>query len=138
VESVEASSDEREDDEYEEPAVIDPKPKTDAAKARFFYYETEEAQIPIESRDFDQMYGFGTKMGELAKVNASQSIVDCDKFNQLKGEQEDEMTFGSRPPTAPVSKNKPDPLSPSEYGGSTVNIGQITVDRRNNLIGNEF
>ena len=81
------------------------------------------------------MYGHGrtAQMKELAKN---------DDENEMG---EEEMTFGSRPATAQTDdksgkKGRNKRLaSPSDIGESSmVHMGQVTVDRRNDLIGNAF
>ena len=62
----------------------------------------------------------------------------------IKKENGEFDTFGSRPPTAPEKKKKGedemDMHTPSLQmtDNSMVHIGQITVDRKNNLLGNRF
>lgn len=54
-------------------------------------------------------------------------------------EDKDELTFGSRPPTAPQKKKPNFDESASDFADSSlVMMGQITADRKNNLIGNAF
>ena len=54
-------------------------------------------------------------------------------------EDKDELTFGSRPPTAPQKKKPNFDESSSDFADSSlVMMGQITADRKNNLIGNAF
>jgi hypothetical protein len=54
-------------------------------------------------------------------------------------EDGDELTFGSRPPTAPTKKKELNsPSTPYDPDNSMVNMGQVTADRRNDLIGNAF
>jgi hypothetical protein len=35
---------------------LDPAPKTGQAQARYFYYEIDEANISMKSKDFDNIY----------------------------------------------------------------------------------
>ena len=98
----------------EEP--LDPNPKTSAGQQRHLYYGAEEANLSVRSQDFDDIY---------------------------EHDRTDELTFGSRPPTAPEKVDKPDPKSPFTPGtdladNSMVLIGQTTADRKNTLIGNQF
>lgn len=63
-------------------------------------------------------------------------------------EDQDNMTFGSRPPTAPQKNKTKDgqeskyqtPMQSSVYDAdsSMVHMGAITVDKKNHLIGNAF
>ena len=70
-------------------------PKSTAGQARFLYYDADEIDAKVESRDFDMMY----------QHNRSNELVQMGKENQdVKPEDEDEMTFGSRPPTAPEKR----------------------------------
>ena len=50
-----------------------------------------------------------------------------------------EQTFGSRPPTAPTKQRELNsPSTPYDPDNSMVNMGQVTADRKNHLIGNAF
>jgi len=65
-------------------ATLDPVPKTTAGQARFFFYDADDAEASVASKDFDDMYKHGRSR----------------EFKEV-AEDKDEMTFGSRPPTAP-------------------------------------
>ena len=85
------------DDDEEQ---LDPVPKTSAGQARHFYYETDEANMTVKSRDYDDLYEHGhtydlADMAKSAVRRSNGELVD-----------KDELTFGSRPPTAPEKKRK--------------------------------
>jgi len=123
---------------------LDPVPKTSAGQARHFYYETDEANLTVNSKDYDDLYNHGQTrhLADLVKSNAKDhdgELVD-----------KDELTFGSRPPTAPEQDKKrrdqESTYTPSAKNiadnsmieNSMVNMGQITIDRKNDLLGNRF
>ena len=96
--------------------TLDPLPQTTAGQARFFYYGTDQQDVKIESKDFDDMY-------------------EHQRENELDGMTKEEtpiknnLSFGSRPATAQTN---------DEGENSMVNMGQLTIDRKNKLIGNKF
>ena len=71
-------------------------------------------------------------------------LAKSQRRNDQIEEDEEEMTFGSRPATAQTNGSSrgrlnKTPASPSDIGDSSmVNIGLDTVDRKNKLIGNAF
>ena len=91
----------------------------------------------MQSHDFDDMYEHGRteQMNDLAKSRMK---------NDQNEDDDDEMTFGSRPATAQTDnrsgrKLNQTPASPSDIGdNSMVNIGLDTIDKKNQLIGNVF
>ena len=70
--------------------TLDPVPKTKAGENRFLYYEAEEIQADLESADFDDQY-------EHHRSRDFRDILD-----KKDEDEKDNMTFGSRPPTAPA------------------------------------
>lgn len=77
---------------------LDPVPKTSAGQARHFYYETDGADVTVKSKDYDDLYEHGHTydLADMAKSAVRRSNGDLvDK---------EELTFGSRPPTAPEKK----------------------------------
>ena len=80
--------------------------------------------------------------GALGK-GVTKTLLSKDFDEIYEHDRTDELTFGSRPPTAPEKIDKPDPMSPFTPGtefadNSMVLIGQTTADRKNALIGNQF
>lgn len=94
----------------------------------------------MRSQDFDEMYEHGRsrefkrhKEGKAKRADGESSSGD-----------DNVMTFGSRPPTAPQKKKQqnefetPMQSAMDPADNSMVYMGAITVDKKNDLIGNAF
>ena len=91
----------------------------------------------MKSKDYDGLYAHGqthhlADMARSAARGGPGDLID-----------EEQLTFGSRPPTAPEKKQRDEEMemqtpSVNLADNSMVHIGQITVDRKNHLLGNRF
>ena len=61
----------RDKDKDEEQLILDPIPKTHAGQARHFYYETDEADLLIKSKDYDSLYARTNGKNQLAELGKS-------------------------------------------------------------------
>jgi hypothetical protein len=82
---------------------LDPNPKTSAGQQRHFYYGTDEADISVNSKVFDALY---------------------------QHDRSEELTFGSRPPTAPEKSSadaEKEPETPYTPGTDLADNSMVMI-----------